>query len=402
MSRRPRRDGDVEGLPPRLERGIEIVCAEHSLHAAILARARFEADEQVRVMGVTLSGGAPLFLYSRAAMRRARPRQIAAVILHELGHLLLFHVVKPIGSFEHPAARRLAEEVSANAFVKGFPFPERPILLSDFGLPEGESTDVRYRKLVELGHLGGAGVRTLDDHDVWERRRPVGALESSVWSANLMDAWEGAEGWDRFELPAEALAALWSIDRGTAPGERVETLPSGDPEGIHRALGSAVGRLIGDRCELRESRTRPSRRSLAGGVAYPGLVVRPTEPHLAVIVDTSGSTAQFAHETASALAVLAGEAIVTMIQCDCRVQSVEPLRWPLPPVRGRGGSDLRPAFQELVKLRCDAAVVITDLVTSLPAVAPSIPVLFVVTPDAPPAPWGRCLRLPVLRRAPAR
>ncbi|MCC7542649.1 MAG: hypothetical protein IT379_40915 [Deltaproteobacteria bacterium] len=377
------------------------MCAEHSLHAAILARARFEADEQVRVMGVTLSGGAPLFLYSRAAMRRARPRQIAAVLLHELGHLLLFHVVKPIGSFEHPGARRLAEEVSANAFVKGFPFPERPILLSDFGLPEGESTDVRYRKLVEMGHAGGAEVRTLDDHDVWERRCPVGALESAVWSANLMDAWEGAEGWDRFELPAEAPAVLGSIDRGSAPGDRIETLPDGDAEGIGRALCSAVERLTGGRCELRESRTRPARRALAGSVTYPGLVVRPTEPHVAVIVDTSGSTAQFAYETASALAALADRAKVTMIQCDCRVQSVERLRWPLPPIRGRGGSDLRPAFHELEKLRCDAVVVITDLVTGLPAVAPSIPVLFVVTPDAPPAPWGRYLRLPARWRAPA-
>ena len=123
-------------------------------------------------------------------------------------------------------------------------------------------------------------------------------------------------------------------------------------------------------------------------------------------VDTSGSTAkalpQFFAELSSLLQSF-GNYELTVIQCDCAIQSVETFSDACPPPRnrrwesfGHGGTSFKPPFGYVRDKRLNPQVFIylTDGEGDAPETPPLFPVLWVLTKDgSTPAKWGKCIRL---------
>ena len=149
----------------------------------------------------------------------------------------------------------------------------------------------------------------------------------------------------------------------------------------------------------------PSRRHLARGLYLQS--ARQARLRAVVVLDTSGSTAddlpQFFSELQSLLATF-GSYELAVIQCDCRIKSVEIFdeATPIPPgrewrARGLGGTDFRPPFEyvaEHAELNPSCLVYLTDGHGPAPERGPAYPVLWLLTSDGrAPAGWGSVARL---------
>jgi hypothetical protein len=135
-------------------------------------------------MGVTTGGnGSVLLLFNPDFVLSLPAAELGGVLLHEVHHVVLDHLLADPADYPDRWARTVAEEVTVNEFVKEA-LPAGGIHLSLFpGLPEMESTDERYRRLaritdrfpIELTGLllgGGTGAgRLIDTHAVWEEAR---------------------------------------------------------------------------------------------------------------------------------------------------------------------------------------------------------------------------------------
>ena len=121
------------------------------------------------------------------------------------------------------------------------------------------------------------------------------------------------------------------------------------------------------------------------------------EPRLLVAIDTSLSMTRLElEEVARQLAVLSERAHVTIAECDVEVTRVYPFAGRLDAVLGRGGTDLRPAFDpaRLTALGVDGVVYFTDGDGPFPAEPAPVPTLWVLTkPGSFRCPWGERARL---------
>lgn len=123
---------------------------------------------------------------------------------------------------------------------------------------------------------------------------------------------------------------------------------------------------------------------------------------VAVVFDTSGSVSDedlstFAAETKGVLECLGGMH-VTFLACDAavhRLVEVTSVEEVLRNLKGRGGTDFRPAFAALDKLpkRPDLVVFMTDLYGPAPEQPPPYRVIWAVTPGGGAAPWGETVQL---------
>jgi predicted metal-dependent peptidase len=149
------------------------------------------------------------------------------------------------------------------------------------------------------------------------------------------------------------------------------------------------------------SLTRPSRRSLLrGGLLRPGMVEQ--QYTAAIAIDTSGSMGttqlQAAKNTTVNIMEQTGLDTVWVVQCDARVhgdwQRVRTRDVASMEFRGRGGTDFRPIFEVLKKLRPrpDLIAILTDGDGPAPPNPPAgIDVIWVIVPTSygrRPASWG--------------
>jgi len=201
------------------------------------------------------------------------------------------------------------------------------------------------------------------------------------------------------QMARQALAAAYheARQRGTLPGE-LERL-------VEELLAPTVNwqAVVQDwatrQVKREHSWARPSRKWLSQGHYLPSLSGEGIG-HLVFLNDTSGSLDNAESRTrlrseAVAAAMCAQPARVTIIHHDAVVQRVE--TWtegdgelPWHP-KGGGGTDHRPAFDELDRLEepPDAVVALTDLCSVFPDQPPPCPVLWATTRDLPAPEWGK-------------
>ncbi|MEJ7637187.1 MAG: hypothetical protein WKF75_04145 [Singulisphaera sp.] len=124
--------------------GIARLAGEFAFHASVLERFVIEARPEVGTMGVTVRGDDVLVMFNPEFVLATPMDQLEGVLLHEVNHVVLGHVLTDPADYPDDWARVVAEEVTVNEHVS-LPLPEGAITLDLFpGLPLLRSTRERY------------------------------------------------------------------------------------------------------------------------------------------------------------------------------------------------------------------------------------------------------------------
>jgi predicted metal-dependent peptidase len=369
------------------------------MHARLMAGAVTTPCDAIATMAVTVRGAAVEFLYNPRFVLGCALPELVAVLLHEVNHVVFGHVLVDPHLFPDRIARLIAHEVTANEWVAE-PLPGDPVTLAQFPmLPPGEDTAKRYRRLSLLRRAGRLpdAPSTLDDHAVWESNSAAagGDLRTMAVRSAVRAALDALAPEEVQRIPEALMDAAQCLVRGSIPGGNTETVPAIERHGtipwqmVLRSFVAAAARL-------RPDYRRPPRRfpQLVGIV--PGRGRDTALPVVVAVIDTSASIDAPALALVSAeLAALAARARVTVVECDAAVHEVYPFK-PIESVRGRGGTDLRPALEPsfLRRLGADCVAYFTDGDGPAPAAPPPAPVLWCITPGGrAPAHWGRVVTL---------
>lgn len=376
-------------------------------YAHVLARGRFQV-ERVGTMAVTIRGGELYFLLDPRFVAKHSLDELAAVLEHEVNHIVLGHLEVDRSAYTDQPARILSEEVTANEFVRGT-LPGRPHLLADYDLPEGESTDTRYATLAGRkksvpkransvqdrtssaptpGDSAPAPrrsvppkrIRTTDNHLVW----PGSGEDVATVVMNVLTSAAAA-------TPLASVPAIIRerLTRRASPTV-VESLPLvGAPE--EAQLLAALRRHEREVADFR----RPSRRL----PHLVGIVPRTARKPLRILfaVDTSASIAiEVLARVSAIIRRVAQTHDVTVVEADDVIRRTYRYTGPITFVHGRGSTDLRPPLANLIlsRFRPDVVIFATDGDGPAPASAPAAPVIWLITPGGvAPATWGRAVHL---------
>jgi predicted metal-dependent peptidase len=365
--------------------------ARYPFYAAILGQMQPVADPSVKRMAVSVSAGR-FYLHVNVDAFLSEPQYLLGVLLHEVHHVVLGHLTHPrFHGVCDVDLMDLAIEMSANEYIEE-PLPD-PITWQPYaslGLRAGQSTLERYERLVDGSTAKSAG-ELADDHRYLRRGDPEpGALEQTRQLITRAAA-EAREQHPGGSDPVEGLLCA-----GKDPGSLIEALTG--------VLGRAE-RFLDWKTALRmfaararapvHTYARPNRRFPGRVGEIPGRTYSPRvlcKPRLLVAIDTSMSMSlpELA-EVARQLKALSEHATLTVAECDTRVARVYPWAGVLEDVMGRGGTDLRPIFDDpvLAAQRIEGIVYFTDGDGPTPEAPPFVPLLWILTkPEAFPCQWG--------------
>jgi len=412
----PRTTSEIEAWLDAFVRDPAFV-AKYPYYAAILSKLMPVADPSVQRMAVSLFDGR-FFLHVNVESFMREPQYLRGVLLHEVHHVVLGHLAHP--KFAEPTEPELMEvslEMSANEHIEE-PLPN-PITwrsYSAYGIRPGQSTIERYELLVEHVKKTGARPRPkpadggppsaepLDDHRYLRGkiRAPGGVAQTAMMLEKAMADAPPLPTKKRSNQPLdeEDMPRSYTI-AGKLPGRLLEelqgtTLPPSHFIDWKDALAMFVARA---RSPV-HTWARPNRRFPDRVFEVPGRTWAPkrlTEPKLLVAIDTSLSMTKLElEEIARQLAILAERAHLTIAECDVEVTRIYPFSGALEAVTGRGGTDLRPAFEpgRLKAHDIDGVVYFTDGEGPFPAEPAIVPTLWVLTkPGTFKCPWGERARL---------
>jgi predicted metal-dependent peptidase len=371
--------------------------ARYPYYAAVLARVDVVVDPTISSMGVSLHGRR-FYLHVNVDYFTRSPMFLRGILLHEVHHIVLGHLTNPrLNSATQDDLMEIAKEVSANEHIEE-PLPD-PILWQAFeryGLRRGQSTRERYDKLVAARESQAQALkpepRFVDDHEPSRRGRgqtipgsdPARALvEDAIAAAGEPHEGEGG-------LPRSGLLA------GRIPGRLLEELGgvAGPPQ-VPFDWRTALAMFVAARRAPAHRWGRPNRRFPSRIGEVPGRVYVSraiTRPRLLVALDTSMSiTDEELAEVARQLRVVAEHVDLVVAEIDTEIAHVGPFDGLLSRVHGRGGTDLRPAFDPAFLGAHDVCGVVyfTDGQGPFPDHPPPVPTLWVLSKDEPfLCPWG--------------
>jgi predicted metal-dependent peptidase len=244
------------------------------------------------------------------------------------------------------------------------------------------------------GSNGHEGPPTLDDHSRW-REQNQGAVEHAI-ASDLTAAYDALND-EAQELVSKGLRE--AIDRQR---KKLVGVGAGNAQAKLRGRGrreisswSALNKFVGSCLERAVSYNYPSRRAPELLGIVPGSRRMPSKPMILAAIDTSGSMTLRELETISAeLSYLATRYDITVVECDAAIQRTYRYTKPILSVEGGGGTDFRPLFERgfLQRHRPDLVLVFTDGHGPAPTAPPQVPVIWIISTVATPAPWGLVMR----------
>ena len=347
--------------------------------------------QEQRTMGVRIVEGAVDCLYYPPFVESLSVAEVAAVVQHEVEHVVRLHCVRQVG-FDHEIFN-----IAADMCVNGskslprigiasdesnrpvIPFRDEIVWIPQYWQPD--LTAEQYYDRIIAEQKGPDSIcrygTTLDDHAVWDQS-----------SADLEEARSAVR-----TLVAEAVAR----DPGSIPGHLTEAVHRlGQPMvSWVRLLRQHVGRHLGGR---RRTLARASRRRQEFGV--PG-VSRRAGATINVVTDTSGSVSpRLLEQFFGEIDAISSRARVHVLQWDHAFQGYERYRrndWRKFKIKGRGGTDMAAPFDWLVEHRkiADVQILLTDGFCNWPAPGP-FPLITVIAGSGPawskPG-WGAVIQL---------
>lgn len=335
--------------------------------------------------------------------RRWSVEEMAAVLVHEVNHLLRDHAGRAAAIGVDDATHRRFN-VAADMEINDD--------LSDLRLPVGACVPSGFG--ADIGQLAEA-------YFVW--------LEATDLGPEMWECGSGAHGLTQpWDLPATATTAVSDVEgelirqhvavevrayangRGTVPGGLARWASAFLEPKVdwRRALGSAIRSGVVDVAGAVDfTYRRPNRRtgSTRGRrVVQPAL--RQPVPRVAVVVDTSASMSALQLEQALAeiRGVLRGVSVtgehLAVLSCDAAVRATQRVFSAGAVVLvGGGGTDMGAGLIAATELRPspNVVIVLTDGLTPWPEAAPAgRRVVVGLLGDSGHAPaWARCVRIPV-------
>lgn len=365
-------------------------------------------------------------IYSPAAMAEWTAPEAAGVILHEYLHVFLNHA----GRFRALVKRGMAQltqecmqewneaadaEINDDLLEAGLPLPGNPVTPKDLGAPEHLTAEQYFAHIQERKKRGGKG----------GGRQPKG--NAPGWGCG-----SGAGNPQPQEPPEAEQLGRDEVSQGVsrqAAAERVEQAVQSRGN-VPAGLKAYVGELLqpakipwqdelrsealdaaafvagaGDYTFSQRAREQSALEQLYGEDAP--VLQGEHEPvaKVAVVFDTSGSVpddelTRFAEETQGVLDCLGGMS-VTFLSCDAAVHAlaeVTQVSELARHIKGRGGTDFRPAFEALGKLaqKPDFVVFMTDGYGPAPEEKPDWlgGMVWLLTPGGQaPVGWGKVIQM---------
>jgi len=345
--------------------------------------------------------------YNDAWLKAHTVEENAAVVIHEVSHLLRQHDARKQAAAvtNIPLWNTATDcEINDDLLAEGLPLPEDPPRPGAFGLKVGENAETYYRLLHKPAQSGTTG----------------NAINGSIASAR--DCGSGAHGERRpWELPdddgspgsaagvdhvkAELVrrdVAQRILDRSGDAGDvplgwrlwaRTVLTPKVD---YMATIRHAVRKALRESTLGRYDRTyrRPHRRQACYGDFIMPSFHQP-RPRPGFLIDTSASMQDT--QLARAVAELGGltrqlgyGAEVIVCCCDTAVHDVKRVFSTAQlALYGGGGTDLTAGFRCFDERNAvDLLVVVSDCHTAWPDDAPAFPVLTIRVGDGSPPPWG--------------
>ena len=289
---------------------IQRLAGKYPFHAKTLEQFEIRVRTNIDTMGVTVVGNRVLLLHNPEFVLSLPMDQLTGVLLHEVHHVVLGHVLADPDKYPDKWARTVAEELSANEFIKE-PLPEGVITLKQFPkLPPMESTDRRYERLeTRVRRFRIRGPSRLMSEERGQRKessvkkakpKQAGVIvdEHSVWGEAHVDR-DGAKATIQTvlhdamievgsaQVPEDLRGALWSQGIGRYPGTWEEELGSGGRGSLDWVR--LLRRYVGHELTVLPDFTRPARRfpELVGMV--PGRRRRGGRPTVLAAIDASAS-----------------------------------------------------------------------------------------------------------------
>lgn len=389
----------------RISDAIERTWQTHPYYASAISRLRIVADRNVSTMATSKHW---VTHYNPDTLNSWTTSEIAAVLVHELEHLLRKHSER-CGNREH-SDWNVAADAEINQRLSGL--PDGAVYPETLGMPKGQSAEVMYaaaggkrKQEPEPGEDAedsqsegdgseGDGQPSTDGSDgKGGSGQPgdgppncgssAGGPEQAHETGDADNPGSGAYSEDdvREEVAQDILQ---SQSRGTDPGEELRAWAEREL-GIDRAAWyAALAATVGHTMAPFGAPTRwqwPGRRDPRdmGGAMVPRWTGE--RPACAVIIDTSSSITPMDLEMAAAAGHYIGRvADVTYYACDThsyRLGSTLPAQLP-----GGGGTDLRNGIAMAIEDGARAVVVITDCATPWPTEQTHVPIIVGANPGA--------------------
>ena len=352
--------------------------------------------------------------YNESWMATHTVEENAALLIHEVGHLLRDHEARKKSSAAQNARlwNTAADcEINDDLVAEGLPLPEDPPQPGKYGLPTGETAELYYRKLSEPK----AG----------SKREGDGSTGSGASRAESRDdCGSGAHGERRsWELPPEHETSHGTPGVDAVKAEMVRRdvaqrildisgfsgeVSLGWRRWAHGIMTPQVDYLAiirrSVRVALRDStlgrydRTyrKPHRRQACyGEFIMPSFYQPRSRPGFLIDTSSSMQNTQLSRaltELASLTRQLGYASEVVVACCDAAVHGVQKIFNPGQlELYGGGGTDIGRGLQWFVERKSgpiDLLVIVTDCQTEWPAEVPPFPVVTIRVGDGLPPPWG--------------
>lgn len=378
---KPTLNGVEAQASEELARAVVQLVIKEPFFGHLLARIPRRITDQTPTASVTLLAARPVLqanpTFLLETIRKKDER--VALIKHETLHLLFKHLFRREN--RDPVIYNLAADIVVNQYVKPWPLPGEPVLLSSF--PEmkfepDQSLEYYYKKLLHAYQNPDkfpdtakkvAAFEPWDDHGDWGASD---AVDQQVAESELGRWVAEAHGKAPGSLPGPLGQLVAAILR--------EREPQLDWKKALQLFGASSRRSY-----LEETRKRPSRRY---GTIPGHRIVR--KSRLLVAVDTSGSVADADLELffAEIRGMWRQGAEITVVECDAAVQRSWAYRGEIPKaVAGRGGTAFAPVFdwiRQQLPTRFDGCIYLTDGEGAAPPPPFPCPTLWIFTPRGRP------------------
>ena len=358
-----------------------LLLLDHPFFGCLAMRLRFqEANDRVD----TAATDGKTMWYNSKFIEGLSSEERQFIIAHETMHLAMGHGWRK-GDRDHSiwngAGDYSINEILTNAGLK---MPNQGFLDKNFYEKSVEEIyNIIYQKPPEGGGGNGKGYNS-----------GTGKIADPGRCGAVIDTEDKAEN--------KQLAAEWKA----ALAQAAQMCRGDVPAGLKRMIDDVINPplpwyiLLRDFVEKNARNdynwSKPNRRYFPMGLVLPSLISEQI-PEIALFIDTSGSITQkqcnkFAAEASGVL--MAYDTTLRVFSIDAEIQSEQEFTKADMPftveIKGGGGTDFRPAFEEIHKKGYSpaCAVYLTDLYGRFPDKEPDYPVLWVSTTKDQKAPFG--------------